>query len=453
MPMYDLATEILAFHDREVKLDDQARANLASVRDTNLNRVRDGLRDQSKPVFKSWRNQGGYAMDTVVNDPTGESDHDIDVALIFHKDDLPAGALAARQRVRDALLKRAGQFLEEPEARTNAVTVWYADGYHLDFAVYRRSTNGTGQPVHEHASTDWVGRDPDEVSLWFNDAIAHKSPIDELNAGAPKVRKYQLRRIVRLVKWFCRSRSSWNLPGGMIVSALVVECYRSDRDRDDVSLYLTLSALKDRLAGNCRVYHPKGDGRELTGKITNLNQVKALKDRLTELLPKLSRLFEASCTRQEARSAWDWIFNNPFWAGKDILAEDAALASVDTGISGYAVTIECELSNRNGKTVGPYRGQLLPKNMGLRFFVSSTNVPAPYSVRFEVKNTGEEANQARQLEWSGNASSYSPEWTTSTAYKGTHRMTCNIVKEGLTLATASIIVKIGRGLWLGRHHR
>jgi hypothetical protein len=259
MPQYDLSAELLSFHDQYVKLDATAKKKLAEVRDKNLQRIRDGLGDLGRPVFKDWRNQGGYAMDTVINDPAGESNHDIDVALIFEKDDLPAGALAARQRVRDAILKRANNFLEEPEPRTNAVTVWYADGYHLDFAVYRRSKDILSNLTHEHASTDWVGRDPDEVTGWFVKAVNDKSP----KAGillTPKVRACQLRRIVRLVKWFCRSRTSWNLPGGMIVSALVVECYSPDPDRDDVALYNTLAALKARLDGNCRVFHPLGGG-------------------------------------------------------------------------------------------------------------------------------------------------------------------------------------------------
>ena len=65
------------------------------------------------------------------------NDYDIDVAVVFEKGDLPEDPLKARQRVRDALLKRCDNFTKEPEARHNAVTVWYQDGYNIDFAVYR----------------------------------------------------------------------------------------------------------------------------------------------------------------------------------------------------------------------------------------------------------------------------------------------------------------------------
>lgn len=450
MAQYNLSAEVLTFHDQYVRLDEAAVERLRIVRDTNLGRIRLGLDDLDKPRFKSWRNQGGFAMKTVVNDPAGESNHDLDAALIFDKDDLPSSALAARQRVRDALLKRASNFLEEPEARTNAVTVWYADGYHLDFAIYRRSRDSFGNDKYEHASTDWVARDPDEVTAWFETAVEEESPTADQFGNAPKVRLHQLRRIVRLVKWFCRSRSSWNLPGGMIASTLVVECYRPDRDRDDVALYNTLAAMQARLRGSCRVYHPKGDGRELTGKEQHLTEVEMLKDKLDKNMPKLASIFEPGCTREQARSAWDWIFNHAFWADKEVVEESVALAKADTGVSGHTVRMACQVTTRNGRKIGTYVGQVLPKSMGLQFSVVSTSVPPPYDIRYEVQNTGDEASQAHQLSWGGNASSYAPSWTTSTAYKGPHRMTCNIVKNGLTLASTSMVIRIGAGRWKRR---
>jgi hypothetical protein len=67
-----------------------------------------------------------------------ENAYDIDVGLIFDADDLPADAAAARQRICDAFREKPGNFSRAPKARTNAVTVWYADGPHVDFAIYRR---------------------------------------------------------------------------------------------------------------------------------------------------------------------------------------------------------------------------------------------------------------------------------------------------------------------------
>jgi hypothetical protein len=106
-------------------------------------------------------------------------EYDIDVAVIFRKSDLPEDPLKARQRVRDALQKKCTNFSKDPEARTNAVTVWYQDGYHIDFAIYRtwEEFNGFRMVSYiEHASTTWMTRDPAEINDWFAKVVADKSP-------------------------------------------------------------------------------------------------------------------------------------------------------------------------------------------------------------------------------------------------------------------------------------
>src|SRR5437764_819159 len=96
------------------------------------------------------------------------------------------------------------------------------------------------------------------------------------------------------------AQSSTTPPGRVTTtSTLVVECYRPDRDRDDVALYNTLVAIEARLRTSCRVYHPNGGARELTGKEEYLNQVTLMQAKLTANLPKLSVLFEEGCTRDK----------------------------------------------------------------------------------------------------------------------------------------------------------
>jgi cyclic GMP-AMP synthase DncV-like protein len=66
-----------------------------------------------------------------------DNEYDIDTAVIFAEESLPADPLAARKRVAEALNLSGAPFSRDPEARTNAVTVWYAAGHHVDLAVYR----------------------------------------------------------------------------------------------------------------------------------------------------------------------------------------------------------------------------------------------------------------------------------------------------------------------------
>lgn len=451
MFMYDITADLQTFYDHHVRLGKDLREQLASYRELNITRLKNGLDDlavetsRPHPHPYDWKNQGGYAMHTLNKDPNNDNDYDIDVGLMFNRDDIPENPLKARQRVRDALCKRCTNFTKEPEARTNAVTVWYAEGYHIDFAIYRTYTDEFGIKRIEHASTEWKRRDPMEVNNWFSERVSTLSPkANPILGYYPKVAEGQMRRIVRFLKWFCRSRTSWSLPGGMIVSALVAESivYRADSGRDDVALYNTMVALRDRLNISCRVYNPVDTSQELTGNTEVLNQVIRLRDNLNTAISKLSILFDqVNCTREKARFAWDWVFNHNFWAKK----ESAKVATFAEGnaIARYSVMIRCQLAKyENGPIYKEYLSgsSVLPKGVALKFSLVSTNVPLPYSVRWIVNNEGDEASEAKQLYWESSENKVI-KWT-STAFKGTHRMICQIEKDGQVLARAVHVVKI-----------
>lgn len=452
--MYDASRKLIEFYDNHVRLGHDRRAKLGEHRDLNLDRLRGGLADleleTGKPhrSFSSWRNQGGYAMHTL--NQALDNDYDIDVAVIFEKGDLPDDPLQARQRVRDALIKRCTNFTKDPEARHNAVTVWYQEGYHVDFAVYRTWEEFNGfQMVRkiEHASSTWKPRDPMQVNDWFNKTVTAKSPrVEPLLGRTPTVAPQQMRRIVRFVKRFCRSRTSFNLPGGMIVSTLIAECYVSDDHRDDVSLYKTLEALKSRLWYNNRVFSPVDSSIELTSSTEHHNQVKRLKKELDKCFPKLAILNNANCTSEQAQSAWDWIFNHSFW---HVVTYEEVRKSLTDSISRAAsplqatssVQIKCALFRKGlGLAYSTYKnnGARLPKGIGLRFTVLSTNVPGPYETRWTAQNEGDEAEEAEQLTWTRTE----PTCETSTAYTGQQKMTCTLVKGGFALASATFVVNI-----------
>src|ERR1700688_5080375 len=143
--MYDLSGDLHKFYDDHVRLGGDRRKRLGECRDTNLSRIDNGLDELAKETNRphphpiNYNNQGGYAMHTL--NQAADNDYDIDVALIFRKEDIPDDPQKARQLVCDALTKKSRNFSKDPEVRTNAVTVWYDDGYHLDFAVYRTGTD------------------------------------------------------------------------------------------------------------------------------------------------------------------------------------------------------------------------------------------------------------------------------------------------------------------------
>lgn len=442
--MFDLHAKLCEFELNHVRLGTDEKNKLAEYRDINVGRLKDGfdkIGEKDKTQYNMPNetcNQGSYAMNTLNQHP--DNDYDIDVALIFRKDDLPSEPVSAREHIARAFCEAGGNFNKDPEARKNAVTVWYADGYHIDFAIYRSRVDAFGGETIEHAGADgWVTRDPMETTNWFNKKVKDQSPSKLLGATTETD---QMRRIVRLVKAFCRSRQSWSLPGGMIISALVAECYVPDYYRDDVSLFKTMKAIRDRLLVNMEVANPVYAGRSLTDREKYKTQVKRLKEKLDWAISKLDVLEKNTCTQGQALSAWNSVFAHTFWG--DAIADESQVLSESQKSFGD-LKINAQIAKFKGGPFTQYYpsgSRVLPKNTWLKFAIAKTSVPEPYQVRWIVQNFGDEAREANDM---GHVSDSTGKtnWE-RTAYKGQHKMICELSRDGRVVARASHLVNIKR---------
>ena len=304
--MFDCSSEISGFYKKHVRLSKAQVDKLADYREINKIRVENGLKKAGYPIPLRHINQGSYAMRTINQHP--DNDYDIDVGVVFNKDDLKGSqgadktALDARKLVCDAVQDK--KFKKPPEVRHNCVRVYYNEGYHVDMPIYREYEDGNGKTVIELAGAEWKASDPEAVTKWFNQAVIDKSP-DEINGR-------QMRRIVRLLKFWSKSRDSWIMPTGFIISKLVDECYVPAKDRDDQSLYDTMSGIKNRLILSLDVYHPILVGEKITeGKESTMQ---SLKDHLNTAIENLAVLFEKECTKQTALKAWKKFFNHNYFS-------------------------------------------------------------------------------------------------------------------------------------------
>lgn len=306
--MFNMHAKLNEYYEDHVRLGKE-RLTLASYRDKNLERLRSGLEKLGCPSSFDYRNQGSYAMHTINQHPRKE--YDIDVAVIFCSDDLPSRALQARKRVEAAMREGGGNFSQPPEAKTNAVRVYYSEGYHIDLAIYRLSGDGYGSQICEHAGSEWTLRDPVEITNWFNEMVRKLSPTRDQGAT---VAANQMRRVVRWSKAFAKSRENWDLPGGLIVSVLVAECYRPNPFRDDVCLYETMASIRDRLRDNEDVANPVDGVQLLTDRPVDIGRVRRLKESLDSAILGLQVLHDPACREEQAMDAWHWVFQHPFWA-------------------------------------------------------------------------------------------------------------------------------------------
>ena len=460
--MFDLHDAMNQFYRDYVRLDSDERKELAGYRDTNLERLKSGLdklgeeHDTTYAYYQYYRNQGSYAMFTLNQHPDNE--YDIDIAIVFKKDDLPSSALNARKRIADAFKKVAGNFSQEPEARSNAVTVWYAEGYHIDFAVYRTYEDMFSNTIIEHAGPEWTERDPMEFTNWFINTVNQSSPSKEDGAT---VDDDQLRRIVQLLKAFAKSRSSWKLPGGLIISVLVDERYQPDCDRDDVALYNTMVAIRNRLALNTEVYSPISTSESLTNKEKYEKQVGRFRDKLDSAINKLAPVFKDDCTKEDAMSAWNSVFNHPFWADAveeesedDSEIDERAVVSSDIakpelGRASHQEPMPWAFDKKHGARIYAYTylgkkiklsglksdGRTIKNGLDLKYVVK-TNVRGSYQIFWQVVNTGSHAESdggRRGKIIESNDPNLLVHWEES-LYTGKHWIECFIVKDGICVA-------------------
>ncbi|MBU8974789.1 hypothetical protein JI752_001410 [Lysobacter sp. MMG2] len=309
MSTLDCSDEIGKYHDDKVTLRENDRRDMRERRDNGRTRLERGLTEAEHPQPKMVCSQGSYQMRTMVQDD--DCDYDIDDGVYFRPEDLrdaegrDLSPRQARQRVCDALT-RDQRFASPAEVHDNCVRQEYQAGYHIDMPVYRvrleKDEGGSEREVYELASGDtWQVSDARAVTKWFKDAV-HDLNGDDGQDGL------QMRRVVRLTKMFARSRGEWKAEttSGITLSKLVVDEFRPSADRDDVALRDTWSAIAARLQGSSAVDHPVNPAP--LAKAGN-EKVAFFHDKLAEALVTLEVLDEDDCTRNEARAAWDTVFN------------------------------------------------------------------------------------------------------------------------------------------------
>lgn len=308
--MHDCSTEMDSFHDTDVRLPKPERETMRSRRDTNRRRLKSGLKRDEEPTPVGCHTQGSYAMKTMVQHAA--KDYDIDDGVYFNKDDLvgPRGADRSSADVKEMIrcAVHDDKFSVPPEVRTNCVRVYYNEGYHVDIPVYRRTGNSRDGYSYELAGSSWKASDPLAVTKWFSKQVGDKS-VDLSRDG-------QLRRIVRLLKCFARSRESWRsrIATGFMISKLVTECYESALGRDDTSLRQTMAAMKARLDWSLEVDHPVLNEKLTSGP--DDARTKFLRGKLEWALGQLEVL-DTDCEHSDALKAWDCVFATSHFSDHD----------------------------------------------------------------------------------------------------------------------------------------
>jgi predicted nucleotidyltransferase len=389
-------------------------------------------------------------MSTVVQNE--DNDYDIDVAVVFEKSVLgDKGARATRDMVADALRRKTKQFNAEPEVKTSCVRVKYADGYHIDFAVYRRFyDDANGCFMYERAGNDWTERELKALTDWFD--------VENENSDG------ELRKVVRLSKMFCNSRTFWkNMPSGLIQTVLCDENLQNSYNRIDELFYHTIKQIVSRLKSNTSVAAPVDNNRDLTPRQQDVQGVINWKNRLKSKLEDLAVLFDDECTQEDALQAWYGFFNHEFWNEQVAEASNYSVLPVHNSvfsfedteeyiedlypvITAYYCKVSCSISG-NGWRPMPISDFLtrfkryVPHNLEIRCDLV-TNCPQPYNVYWKVKNVGPEAQRRNQVR--GQIFEGKTTLIEKSSFYGNHYIECYLVKNGICVSKTRIKVPIGR---------
>jgi hypothetical protein len=305
-------SEMTAFHRDNVTLSRDQQTEMRGKRDAGRTRLNNGLDQKNQPKPRECHSQGSYQMRTMTQDD--DNDYDIDDGAYFEQHDLTNSngvsltPLAARERICEAL-KWDGRLNREATVQKNCVRQAYPAGYHIDVPVYRITTtedaDGNTIEQYELASGDnWIKSDARAVTQWFNGNVG------ELNAGESD--GSQMRRLTKLTKKFAR-RNAWkrNTTSGICITKLVVDHFVHKPDRDDKALRETWKAIKNTLSTSTAIEHPVFTGTMLAKE--NDQEMTFFRDCLTSALTELNALDSSECKLEDAREAWDAVFDTTFF--------------------------------------------------------------------------------------------------------------------------------------------
>lgn len=305
--MFDLNSKFNTFYRDHVVLSRDEQNQLNEKKRLNIARLESGLSDYNREKNASYNIvdtivQGSMAMHSITQRDNHQ--YDIDIAIIFDKANIPGDTNRVKRIVAEALKEKMGTFNTKPKVKTNAITIEYAEGYHVDFAIYRRFADNNGDYKYEHCGASWNPRDPRAITNWFNNQ-------NENNGN--------LRKVLRLLKMFCKSRNDWSMPGGLVLSVLSSECLSSD-PRLDITFYNTICAIRDRLNSSQEVYNPIASKVSLLFDSKDKREITNLSTELTKSIVELDILFAGNCTQTQAMHAWNEFFKHDYWSN---LAENA----------------------------------------------------------------------------------------------------------------------------------
>ena len=442
-------TEFNQFLATEVNLS-QARLEKLDGRVGAVDRFLASGDDEIASRFVQTIPQGSYAHRTIIN-PVGAFD-EFDADLLLQLTEEPGWNPADYIERLFQVFRSSATYRGMVSRHCRCVKVNYAGDFHIDVVPY----------VERHGAQYITNRDDDIFELTnpegFNAWLAGQ---DELTGG-------KLVKVIRLVKYLrdykntftCKSVILNILLGGRVNGALLL----GDPDHyADLPTALSnlLSDLSAYLQANPQMpmlTDPSCPTENFNHRC-NQEQYSNLRKWIRYYSEKATAALQESDT-ETSRKLWREIFGDDFAVSTKAVTK-AAEAHVgrtadteqflerDLGIPlrlnrAFEVAITAQVQVKPGFRAHDLRahGNAVMKGRSIRFRVGRCTVPAPYTIYWKVRNTGEEAIRANDIRGRIEADQGSYVRDENTKYRGKHYVECYVVKNGICVAMAHQVVAV-----------
>lgn len=434
-----------------VALNSTHKKTLRKSRNAVRDKIRNYFRVKQNGFFPKFHGQGSFMMNTIIKPIDGE--FDIDDGIYFKVEAEPNQSINTFHRwICEAV---NGHTKQEPTDKQTCVRLVYAGEYHLDLPIYYIIEGQT--PRLAHKSKGWIESDPREFIKWFNDQTDDNG---------------QLKRIIRYLKAWSDYRKG-DLPSGLILSILAVNNINDNYHKyDDVTLYKTLVSIKRNLELNFACYRPTTPADENLLEDYSKTKRDYFLTQLDSFIKSAKRALDENTTIEDACKVWQrhfgknrFVYDSYEQSANNYLnhsltfsqsqKESSLLKSNNTEEFieqkfrvnlKYSLKIDCEVS-QNGFITRLLR-QMLRKNFPLfpgkklKFFMVSCDVPKPFSVKWKVRNVGEEAIRRNCIRGKILDDAGNHQRIEESNFYGAHFVECYIIKNNICVARSRIDVPI-----------
>ncbi|MCC6862776.1 MAG: nucleotidyltransferase [Bryobacterales bacterium] len=420
--------------------------------------------------------QGSFRLGTVVRPIDPACDYDID--LVCHLDIKEEAT--TQKDLKDMVGKRLRENAELAKIISPSRRCWnldYPKQFHMDVlpAIPNAERLPDGILLTDTELVRWQKSNPKAYANWFYQAIAiqferkRAELAKALSASVEDVPEWRvktpLQRAVQLLK---RHRDNLfrgdldNRPVSIIITTLAARAYRNQDNVYDAltGLVADMPGYIENRNGRWWVANPVEPEENFADKWNEKPERRLAFLRWLDQVRNDIEGVVGSRTLDKAAEA----LSHPFGTTAVGIAEKAVLSRHGIGLpaiavdtrplpavnsdvphcqqprwperSRYKVDIRGSLHmKRRGPRIGELARRRISKRLWLRFSIR-TNTPGPYTVHWQVVNTGEDAARAGQLRgdfYPSEDNAADVRWET-TAYSGVHWVEAFVVKDGVCVA-------------------